>query len=123
MGKSASCAPDHNWIDRRKAALYRGLRLLVTFPRETSQGNPVRIRDCPAAVSRNQRPDTTGFLQDREDGSVETPDDGSRRAAPAKSEDLPAATPTRRAKRASLRGEVGDDVAGFGASHFIRFPP
>ena len=48
-------------------------RLLVAFPLETPEGNPVQIRDCPAAVSRNEHPNTTGFLQNREDGSVGIP--------------------------------------------------
>ncbi len=37
--------------------------------------------DCPAAVSRNEHPNTTGYLRSREDGSVETP--FLRMAAPA----------------------------------------
>jgi len=33
-------------------------------------GNPVRIRNCPAAVSRNERPIGTGLKQSREAGQV-----------------------------------------------------
>ena len=48
-------------------------RLLVALPRGVLKGNPVRVRDCPAAVSRIERPVVTGFLRNREDGLVETP--------------------------------------------------
>jgi hypothetical protein len=37
----------------------------------------VRDRNCPAAVSRNEHPSTTGFPKSREDGLVETPFDRS----------------------------------------------
>ena len=60
-------------VDMEWTTLYLVARLLVTFLQGASKGNPVRIRNCPAAVSRIEHPHVTGSLQNREDGSVETP--------------------------------------------------
>jgi hypothetical protein len=71
-----SCLHEHFmniWVDMEWTTLYLVARLLVTFLHGTSKGNPVRIRNCPAAVSRIEHPHVTGSLQNREDGSVETP--------------------------------------------------
>jgi hypothetical protein len=61
------------WVDMEWTTLYLFARLLVTFLHGTSKGNPARIRNCPAAVSRIEHPHVTGSLQNREDGSLETP--------------------------------------------------
>jgi hypothetical protein len=50
------------WVDMARTTLYLVARLLVTFPGGASKGNPVRIRNCPAAVSRIEHPIATGFL-------------------------------------------------------------
>jgi hypothetical protein len=43
-------------VDMAETTLYLVARLLVTFPWGASKGNPVRIRNCPAAVSRIEHP-------------------------------------------------------------------
>src|SRR5437660_5681425 len=43
------------WVDREQTTLYLVVRLLVTFQGNV-KGNPVRNRNCPAAVSRIEHP-------------------------------------------------------------------
>ena len=57
----------------------------------TPKGNPVLIRDYPAAVSRIERLNSAGFLRNRGDEPVETPIILIGYAC--KSEDLPVTTP------------------------------
>jgi hypothetical protein len=80
-------------VDTSHTTLYVVPGLLVTFPGGTPKGNPVRIRDCPAAVSRNEHPHITGshepgrWVSGRSISSIQE-------IAPAcKSEDLPAGAP------------------------------